>query len=149
MLLTVENTLNQIWNVKRNRPLPKRVGLYLLLLVLGPPALGASLCATSEVVGASMGWIGPLPPSARFVLNLGPVVLSGVGLACLHYFVQNTRVQRRDAIVGGLVASVALELGKRGFAAWLLELPTYKAVYGDFALFPVFLLWAYFSWLVT
>jgi membrane protein len=149
MLLTVENTLNQIWNVKRNRPLPKRVGLYVLLLALGPPALGASLWATSAVVGASMGWIGPLPPSARFVLNLGPVVLSWVGLACLYYLVPNTRVRRRDAIVGGLIASVALELGKRGFAAWLLKVPTYKAVYGAFAVFPVFLLWVYFSWLVT
>jgi membrane protein len=149
MLLTVENTLNQIWNVKRRRPLGKRVGLYLLMLVLGPPALGASLWATSAVVGASMGWIGPLPPSARFVLNLGPVLLGWVGLACLFYFVPNTRVRRRDALIGGLVAAVALELGKRGFAAYLLEIPTYKAVYGAFAVFPVFLLWVYFSWLVT
>jgi membrane protein len=149
MLLTVENTLNQIWNVKRNRPLPKRVGLYVLLLALGPPALGASLWATSAVISASLGWIGPLAPSASFVLNLGPVVLSWVGLACLFYFVPNTRVRRRDAIVGGLIASVALELGKRGFTAWLLKVPTYKAVYGAFAVFPVFLLWVYFSWLVT
>jgi membrane protein len=149
MLLTVENTLNQIWSVKRNRPLPKRVGIYLLLLVLGPPALGASLWATSAVIGASLGWIGPLPPPARFVLNGGPVVLAWIGLACLYYFVPNTRVRRRDAIVGALVASVALELGKRGFAAYLLKAPTYKAVYGAFAVFPVFLLWVYFSWLVT
>jgi membrane protein len=149
MLLTVENTLNQIWNVKRRRPLAKRVGLYLLVLVLGPPALGASLWATSAVIGASMGWIGPLPPSARFVLNLGPVLLGWVGLTCLFVFVPNTRVRRRDALAGALVASVALELGKRGFAAYLLKLPTYKAVYGAFAVFPVFLLWVYFSWLVT
>ena len=149
MLLTVENTLNQIWNVKRRRPWLKRIGLYLLFLVLGPPALGASLWATSAVVSASMGWIGPLPPSARFVLNLGPVLLSWVALTCLFVFVPNTRVRRRDALAGALVASVALELGKRGFAAYLLKLPTYKAVYGAFAVFPVFLLWVYFSWLVT
>ena len=96
-----------------------------------------------------MGWIGPLPHSARFVLNLGPVVLCWVGLACLFYFVPNTRVRRRDALVAALVASVALELGKRGFAAWLIKVPTYKAVYGAFSVFPVFLLWVYFSWLVT
>jgi len=149
MLLTVENTLNQIWNVKRRRPLPKRVGLYVLMLALGPPALGMSLWATSAVVGASLGWIGPLPPEVRFVLNLGPLLLSWVGLACLYYFVPNTRVRRRDAIVGGLIASAALELGKHGFAAYLLKIPTYKAVYGAFAVFPVFLLWVYFSWLVT
>ena len=60
-----------------------------------------------------------------------------------------TRRVRRDAIVGGLIACIALELGKHGFAAYLLKVPTYKAVYGAFAVLPVFLLWVYFSWLVT
>jgi membrane protein len=123
--------------------------MYLLMLAVGPPALGVSLWATSYVLGVSMGLIGPLPPSARFILNLGPVALSWVGLACLFYYVPNTRVRRRDAIAGGLIASIALELGKRGFTAYLLKIPTYKAVYGTFAVFPVFLLWVYFSWLVT
>lgn len=149
MLLTVENAFNQIWNVKRSRPLLKRVGLYLLILAVGPPALGVSLWATSYVLGASMGWIGTLPPSARFVLHLGPLALSWVGLSLLYYLVPHTRVRRRDAIAGALIASVALELGKRGFATYLLKIPTYKAVYGAFAVFPVFLLWVYFSWLVT
>lgn len=149
LLLTVENALNQIWQVKRARPFFKRVGLYLLMLALGPPLLGASLWATSTLLSASMGLIGALPPSARIVLNLGPVVLGAVALAAMFYFVPNTRVRRRDAIVGGLLASIAFELGKRGFASYVLKIPTYKAVYGAFAAFPVFLLWVYFSWLVT
>ena len=149
LLWTVERELNQMWNVRRSRPWARRIGMYLLILALGPPALGLSLWATSTVVGASLGWLGPLPPSAAFVLNLGPLALSCVGLACLFYFVPNTQVRRRDAIVGGLIAAAALELGKRGFAAYVLKIPTYKAVYGAFAAFPVFLLWLYFSWLVT
>ena len=49
----------------------------------------------------------------------------------------------------GLLAGIAFELGKRGFAAYLLQVPTYKTVYGAFAALPAFLLWVYFSWLVT
>ena len=149
LLLTVENTLNQIWGVKRSRPWLRRIGMYLLVLLLGPPVLGASLWATSALVGASMGWIGPLPPPARFVLNLGPLLLNWVGLTAVFLFVPNTRVRPFHALAGALVASVAFELGKRGFAATVLKLPTYRAVYGAFAVFPVFLLWIYFSWLVT
>ena len=149
MLLTIENALNQIWEVKRGRPFFKRIGLYLLMLAMGPPVLGASLWATSYVLSASMGLIGAVPPSVKFVLTLGPAVLSAVGLTAMFYFVPNTKVRRRDAIAGGLLASIAFELGKRGFAAYLLEVPTYKTVYGAFAAFPVFLLWVYFSWLVT
>ena len=149
MMLTVENALNRIWQVKKPRPIVKRVALYALMLAIGPPALGASLWATSYVLSASLGWIGSLPPSLRFVLNLGPVLLGALALASLFYFVPNTRVRRRDAIVGGVLASIGFELGKRGFAAYLVKVPTYKAVYGAFAAFPVFLLWVYFSWLVT
>jgi membrane protein len=149
LLLTIENALNQIWRVKRARPILKRVGLYLVMLAIGPPMLGASLWATSHVLSASLGLIGSVPPSVRFVLTLGPVVLSAAALAALFYVVPNARVRRRDAIVGGLLAGIAFELGKRGFAAYVLTLPTYQAVYGAFAVFPVFLLWVYFSWLVT
>ena len=52
-------------------------------------------------------------------------------------------------IVGARIAGVALELGRRGFAVYLLKIPTYKAVYGAFAVFPLFLPRVYFSWLVT
>jgi membrane protein len=149
MLLTVENALNQIWNVKRRRPLHKRIGLYLLMLAIGPPALGASLWATSYALSASMGLIGTVPPGVKFVLTLGPVLVSALALTATFYFVPNTRVRRRDAIAGGLLASIAFELGKRGFAAYVFKVPTYKAVYGAFATFPVFLLWVYFSWFVT
>jgi membrane protein len=149
LLLTVENALNQIWGVHSARPLLKRLGLYLLLLALAPPLLGVSLWATSTVLGASLGLIGPLPPSVRFVLQLGPALLAWLGLALLFRGVPNTRVGWGQALVGGLIASAALELGKRGFAAWLLQIPTYKAVYGASAAFPLFLLWVYYSWLVT
>lgn len=149
MLLTVENAFNQIWGVKKARPFFKRIGLYLLMLALGPPVLGASLWATSYVLSASMGLVGTLPAPLRFVLNMGPMLLSVLGFATMFYFVPNARVLRRDAIAGGLIAGIVFELVKRGFAAYVLKFPTYNAVYGAFAAFPVFLLWVYFSWLVT
>lgn len=149
LLLTVENALNQIWKVRRGRPVLKRLGLYLLMIAAGPPLLGASLWATSYVASASIGLIGTVPRSMQFVLTLGPVALGVVALSGLFYFVPHTAVRRRDAILGGLIASVGFELGKRAFAAYVLKIPTYKAVYGAFATVPVFLLWVYFSWLVT
>lgn len=149
MLLTVENALNQMWQVRKNRPFFRRVGLYLMMLVVGPPIVGMSLWASSYLLGASMGLIGALPRSLAFVLDLGPFLLGFIALTSLFYLVPNTQVRLRDAIAGGLVASVAFELGKRGFAAYLVKVPTYKALYGAFAALPLLLLWVYFSWLVT
>ncbi|MDR6535255.1 YihY family inner membrane protein [Variovorax soli] len=149
MLLTVENALNQMWQVRRNRPFFRRVGLYLLMLVVGPPVLGLSLWATSYLLGISVGLIGALPPSLSFVLDLGPLMLGVAALTGMFYLVPNTKVRLRDAVAGGLIASVAFEFGKRGFTAYLVKVPTYKALYGAFATLPLFLLWVYFSWLVT
>lgn len=149
LLWAIENALNRIWLVKKPRPLLRRIVLYLLMLAIGPLLLGASLWATSQAMRASAGLVAALPPGLSFVLNLGPVVLGAVAWAALFYFVPNTQVRRRDAIAGGLLASIGFELGKRGFAAWLLQVPTYKALYGAFATVPLFLLWVYFSWLVT
>jgi len=149
MLLTVENALNQMWKIRKNRPFFKRVGLYLLMLAVGPPVLGLSLWATSYLLGISMGLIGALPRSLAFVLDLGPLMLGVTVLTSMFYLVPNTKVRLRDAFAGGLIASVAFELGKRGFTTYLVKVPTYKALYGTFAVLPMFLLWVYFSWLVT
>ena len=149
LLLTVENAVNRIWLVKKDRPLVRRLGMYLLILALGPLLLGASLWATSSLLSASLGLVRPKSPAAAWLLTVGPMVLGAIAFAGLFYFLPNTKVRRRDALAGGLLASIAFELGKRGFAAYLLQVPTYKTVYGAFAALPVFLLWVYFSWLLT
>src|SRR6478735_11047622 len=109
LLLTVENAFNRIWAVKKNRPLARRVGLYLLMLALGPLVLGASLWATSSLLSASMGLVKTMPPPAALLLNAGPALLGALGFAGLFYFVPNTPVRRRDAILGGLLAGIAFE----------------------------------------
>lgn len=149
MLLTFESALNQMWGVKKARPLPRRLGLYLLMLALGPMLVGASLWTTTSLLGASVGLMRSVPPPLAFALDLGPVALCGVALACLFRLLPNAPVRWRDAIVGGVLGSVALELGKRGFAAYLIHGPLYRSLYGAFATLPVFVLWLYFSCLVT
>jgi len=149
MLLTVENALNQMWEVRKNRPFFKRVGLYVLVLALGPPVLGLSLWATSYLVGVSIGLIGAPARSRALERDLGPMMLGVMALSSMFYFMPNTQVRLRDAVAGSVIASVAFELGKRGFTTYLVKVPTYKALYGAFAVLPMFLLWVYFSWLVT
>ena len=149
MLLTVEAALNQMWDIKKARALPRRLGLYLLMLAVGPALVGASLWATTTVLGASMGLVRSVPQPLAFGLDLAPIALCSVSLASLFHWLPNAQVRWRDAIVGGMLGGLALELGKRGFTVYLIEGPTYRSLYGAFATLPVFLLWLYFSWLVT
>lgn len=149
LLLSMENTLNRIWQVKKPRPLLRRLALYAGMLLTGPVLIGASLWAASYLVAASNGLVGARPAWVPHAINLGPAVLSAAGFACLFRFVPNTVVRWSHAIAGGLLAGTAFELGKYGFAIYLANVPTYRTIYGAFAPLLAFLVWVYYSWLVT
>lgn len=149
LLMSIENTLNRIWQGNKPRPVLRRLALYLAMLLAGPVGIGASLWATSYLLAASNGLVGPRPAWLPHVLNLGPVVLGAAGFACLFRFVPHTAVRWRSAIAGGLLAGIAFEFGKRGFAIYLANVPTYRTVYGSFAPLLAFLAWVYYSWFIT
>lgn len=149
LLLGMENTLNRIWQVKKSRPVLRRLGLYIGMLLTGPVIIGASLWAASYLVAASSGLLSARPAWVPHALNLAPAILSAAGFACLFRFVPNTVVRWSHAITGGLLAGMAFELGKYGFAIYLANVPTYRTIYGAFAPLLAFLVWVYYSWLVT
>jgi membrane protein len=149
LLLSVENTLNRIWQAKKPRPLLRRLALYVALLLAAPMIVGASLWATSYLLAASGALVAARSPWVLHVLNLGPVVLAAAGFTCLFRFVPHIAVPWRNAIAGGLLAGIAFEFGKRGFAIYLANVPTYRTVYGAFAPLLAFLAWVYYSWFIT
>lgn len=149
MLLTLENALNQMWGVKKPRPLLRRTGLVVLLLAVGPLLVGAGLWASASLIGASMGLVRHTPPWLAFGLELGPVVLCSAALAITLRVLPHAPVRWRHAVVAGMLGGIALELGKRAFAAYLIHGPIYQSLYGALATLPVFLLWVYFSCVVA
>jgi membrane protein len=149
LLLSVENTLNRVWQVKKPRPVLRRLALYVAMLLVGPVIIGASLWATSYLVATSSPFVRTGPAWVSHALNLGPVVLGAIGFTCLFRFVPHTAVRWRNAIAGGLLSGIAFEFGKRGFAIYLANVPTYRTVYGAFAPLLAFLAWVYYSWFIT
>ncbi|RCS59334.1 YihY family inner membrane protein [Parvibium lacunae] len=146
MMLTLDKVLNEIWHVKRRRPLGQRVLVYWAAITLGPVLLGASLSATSYLRSA-MGL--DIPGLSRFLLEALPIVVMGLAFAALYVVVPNRLVLWPHALIGGAFAAITFELMKTGFAWYISRFPTYTAVYGAFAALPIFFLWIYLSWLVT
>lgn len=150
LLGSVENALNRIWQVKKPRPLLRRLALHAAMLLTGPVLVGASWWATSWLLAASGGVLPRQPGWLQHAAQLGPALLGAAAFAGLFHFVPNTAVRVRDAAIGGLLAAVAFECGKRGFAVYLANTtPAYRTVYGALAPLLAFLLWVYYSWFVT
>lgn len=148
MMFTIERAFNSIWRVSQARPVAQRILVYWAALTLGPVMMGASLSITSYIVGASFGFARQFPAAVAALFWLVPFALTCASFTLLYYVVPNRAMRIGHALTGGIVAGLAFEIMKRGFAVYVAKFPTYTLVYGAFAAIPVFLLWVYFSWVV-
>lgn len=148
LMMTIDVSLNRLFRVQRRRPMLQQVLIYWAVLTLGPVLIGGSLSMTSFAVGASFGWM-QLGDVADAVLRVLPFVFTCAALTLLYAVVPYRHVPLRDALLGGVLAGIAFELAKRGFAVYLARFPTYTLIYGAFATIPIFLVWLYMSWVVV
>ena len=148
LMFTIERAFNDIWRVPWRRGLLQRVLVYWAVLTIGPLFVGASLSATSYVITLSLGLVDKAPEMELLVLRFIPLVLTALAFAFMYFAVPNRQVRRRDALLGGVAAGICFEAMKQGFGFYIAHFPTYKLVYGAFAMVPIFLLWIYLSWLI-
>jgi membrane protein len=149
LVLTIDRTLNNIWRVRRPRPIGQRVLVYWAALTLGPLALGVSLSMTSYALSASRGLVSVLPGGVGMVLGAAEFLLLAAAMAGLFHYVPNTAVRWRHAWAGGFFVAAAFELAKQGLAWYVSSVPTYSMVYGAFATLPILLLWIYLGWVIV
>lgn len=152
-MMTIESSLNVIWRVRKSRPLAQRLLIYWAVLTLVPMLFGVSVSLSTHLLGQSVMSVTDalhlMPLAKQWAISLAAVPVMSLGFTLLYVYVPNCRVEWRDAIWGGLFAAVAFEVTKRVFGFYLRHIPTYTAVYGAFAAFPIFLIWVYLSWFIT
>lgn len=148
-MLTIDDALNTIWGVHRSRPLAQRIVTYWAILSIGPILLGVSLTLASYLASASAGLVTAPTPIVELVLDVVPLLAFAAAYTALYMFVPYRRVDVRDAFVGALVAAIAFEAAKRGFAEYIARFRLYAMVYGALAALPLLLLWIYYIWIIT
>ena len=79
------------------------------------------------------------------VATVLPAVITAFIFAIIYYRIPNTRVLRRDAIFGAIVAIILFETGKHIFF-WANNHDTYQAnIYGPITSVVVLMIWAYIA----
>jgi membrane protein len=149
MMNLIERVFNRIWRVRAQRGLTRRILVYWAILTLGPLLIGVSLTLSSQVFMATSDLVGHVPVLGALIYTVVSLALTTAGFTLLYIAVPNRDVDWHDAAWGGLVAGLAFELAKRGFAVFITQFPTYSKIYGALAALPLFLLWVYVSWLIT
>ena len=149
LVLTIDQTLNEIWRVTVKRPLGQRILVYWAALTLGPLVMGASLAISSYVLTVSRGWLPEVGGGVNLTLDAVQFLLMTVGLTLLYRFVPHTPVKWKHALAGAVFVAVCMALAKWGLGLYLARIPTYSLIYGAFAAVPILLLWIYVSWLIV
>jgi len=140
----VERAVNDIWSVRRPRPLRQRALTYWAGLTLGP-----LLLAGSVALGHAVGTFLAHAPVGQALARIAAVLLSCTLFTALYLFVPATRVRLHAAASGGLAAGIAWELAKGLYTFAVARFFRYHAIYGSVAAFPIFLLWLYVSWILV
>jgi membrane protein len=144
------NSLNEIWDVERRRPVWRQRGVA-ILVVLGVvvPAL-----FLASFVGSLLAALGTLLPATIIQIassvSWGVIILLNVVMFMLLYLMlPHGNSTWREILPGALAAGLLWELAKRAF---LFFVSTYivasNLVYGSVAAIIAFLTWAYLSGLI-
>lgn len=148
-MATIDKTFNQIWKVKRSRPLLQRVVVYWAIITLGPLLIGMSMSGSSFLFSATNDMIKGMPIVGAIFNTVIAIVFTMSAYTLLYLTVPNRQVDWRDAAWGALFAAIAFEIAKRLFSVFIKQFPTYTVIYGALAALPLFLIWVYLSWVIT
>ncbi len=148
-LAVIEGAFNQIFRVKANRPLHKKILIYGAATFLGPILLGLGIYLSGVLFSASEGWINAISIGFKLVATIAPVLLAIVVYAVVYKILPYAKILWGDAFAGAFFAALAFELMKFGFAIFLSNTAFYKTVYGAFAILPLGLMWIYMTWWIT
>lgn len=150
LMMTIEKAFNQIWRVKTLR-VGRRLLFYWLVIILGPVLLGAAFLVSSYLMSSPL-WVEHVDAVFninRTLIKMLPWLLSVITLTGMYFYLPSCQVNLKHAAIGGLFASVILELCKLSFVKLVSFSPSYQLIYGAFAVVPLFLIWIFVAWCVV
>lgn len=159
----VEGSFNEIWEVKKPRPVWKRAYLYVFVSIVLPILVAVAMSmpvmkAADSIIDATVGLTDFTRPVSEFLkraLASGTfsffftLFFAATAFAFFFGFMPNTKVPRRAAFEGGLVTAVLFGMWMKVCAVAQVGIAKSNALYGSFAFIPIILAWIYMSWQIV
>ena len=152
LLGSIENSFNEIWEIKKDRTFIRKITDYLSIMLIAPifiilsGALTISIKTGMDSVFSSISALN----SIQFMLLKGFAFILIWGMFTFLYLVlPNTKVNFKAAALGGLIAAILFELLEWAYISSQIGVASYNKIYGSFAALPLFLIWVQYSWFVV
>ncbi len=149
----VEKGLNAIWGVQEQRPWVRRIPDYMAVIFVAPLLMGIAIPLRTTIESQWLVRRARELPGVESLLASGieyaPLLLSLMAFAFLYWFLPNTKVRPRSALLGGTVAAFLFGIAQMAFVATIRGSSRYGAAFGALAGVALFLIWVYWSWNVV
>ncbi len=142
----LDASLNQVWSVRRRRPILLSIGLYLGVLLVGPLLMAVTLLGT-DTVKQLIVWLHI--PFSGVAFELGSLLTAVSVLTLLYKLAPHAHVPWRSALFGGAVAGLAWELARHLYRSIADLFWSANPLYGSLGIAPLFLTWAYVAWYIV
>ncbi|MDO5687098.1 MAG: YihY family inner membrane protein [Neisseria sp.] len=147
LMMTIEKTFNNIWQVRRQRPLLFRLLMYWTVLTLGPICIGVMSSVWAFVFRPS-DFFADYPQLANLLFTATSIAFYSILLTFLYRVVPYRYVPLQHALLGGFLTAIVFEAVRRAFGFYVGHFNSYELIYGAFAAVPLFLLWIFCLWSV-
>ncbi len=150
LLSTVEETFNNIWDIKKDRTIYQKVTDYIAICLLVPILMVCSSGVSifmSTIVQNNVR-LAFLTPFVNVALEAAPLLLAWMAFTLSYFLIPNTKVQIKYAAIAGAVCAIAFQIIQLLFVNGQIYVSKYNAIYGSFAFLPLLLVWMQLSWLV-
>ncbi len=148
LLITMEHTFNDIWEVEQGRPLLIRITMYWSVMTLGLIMLLSAYAMTGYWQGTRIARrLRDIPYAPGVLQFLTPFFIFWVALTFIYLALPNTRVKFIPAFTGAVFGGTLLQLNNIMNAVYITNIAMARRFYGGLGILPIILLGLFISWL--
>lgn len=152
LLRSIEVAFNDIWGTAQSRSWLMSIVFYWAIITLGPAVLLVTKGVKVLSLLGSRGAALETSAFGQFLFSLAEFVsplLMVLAFGALYFWMPNTRIHWRAALVGGAVAAVLWAANNKLSAIYHGKVLTYNTIYGSLGVLPIFLVGLYLTWLIV
>ena len=147
---SIEDVFNEIWHIKKSRPIANQMMGYLSAVIIVPVLLiassGFSFFVSSSFSQTEIGQI--ISPVTSVGMKLMPYIINILIFSVAYIIIPNTKVKTSSALFAGALAGCAFQALQLFYINGQIWLSSYNKIYGNFAAVPLLLLWLQLSFLI-
>jgi membrane protein len=156
LLWQLEVNFSRIFGYLSNRSALHRATDYLTIMMVIPFFLVAAGTINIFLASLDISNFWPLAsltiqlkPLTSAIIVVFPVMVWWLILAWTYSYFSRGVVRWRERLLGGLIAGLTFQVFQKFYLKVIISITSYNAIYGSFAMVPLFMVWLYISWLIV